>query len=168
MFLDDDARTLAEPIAKHLPTMETDEAVRIVGWAADAPRYYYIVIHKGRLQIVYFAGSHRTDDYSAVIPTEAKPIEAPKVAPPPVPETPTPTAPPPPPPAPPDAGADAIAKAPPPGPKPRVHRPAPPAYQPITEAEARRQLRELDEAMQAGLISEVEHRTKRKEILARL
>ena len=160
MFLDEDARTLAGPIAERLATMDSDEAIRIVGWAADAPRYYYVVVHHGRLEVIYYAGSRYADDYSAVIPTDATPIHAPE----------EPAAAPPPAPAPPpDAGAVSQA-APPPAPHPaRHHAHAPiPGYTPITEAEARRQLRELDDALSAGLISAREHREKRKQVLSRL
>ena len=160
MFLDDDARTLAEPIAKQLPTMATDEAVRIVGWAADAPRYYYVLIHGGRLQIIYYAGSTQSDTYSAALPTDAVAIVQPHDQPPP------PVA------APSDAG---VAAAPPPDAAPHVVSPTPVHHKRpaqslplITEAEARQKMRELDEALAAGLISPSEQKSRRKEILARL
>jgi hypothetical protein len=166
MFLEEDARQLAAPIAACMATMQPDEAVRIIGWAADAPRYYYVFVHGDRLQVTYYAGGQHQDDYSAVIPADATPIVGPvapslHVDPPPVPPDAGAA---PPPPAPPVSGADQIAT------QPRARRThaAPAAYQPITEQEARRRMRELDDARQAGLITEAEHRTKRKEILSRL
>lgn len=163
MFLDDDARTLADPIAKQLATMETDEAVRIVGWSADAPRYYYVLIHGGRLQIIYYAGSTQSDSYSAVLPTDAVAIVQPhEQTPPPVPAAPdagVAAAPPP------DAGTPVVS----PHSPSVVHHKRPAQSLPlITEDEARRKMRELDEALAAGLISPSESRSRRKEILARL
>jgi hypothetical protein len=160
MFLEDDARVLAGPISKHMSTMEPDEALRIVAWAADAPRYYYVIVHNGKLQITYYAGSTRSEDFSAVIPTEATPIVAPVEPKHPVEPVVTP-------PPPPDAGVDLVAKAP-PAPAKKRHHVAPAGYEAITEAEARRRMKELDEAVAAGLITQNEHKTKRKEILARL
>jgi hypothetical protein len=159
MFLDEDARTLAGPVSNRLATMQTDEAVRIVGWAEDAPRYYYVLVHHGRIQIMYYAGSRHADDYSGVIPTNATPIHAPAQS---VANQP--------PPAPPDAGMPPPEPTPAPTPAPRPRRPhtTVPGYTPIPEAEARRRLQELDEALHARLISDSEYRTKRKEILARL
>lgn len=169
-FLDEDAHSLAAPIAKQLASMQTDEAVRVVGWSEDGPRYYYVLIHDGKLQVIFYAGSTRSNDYSAVIPTEAKPIVAstpdtePAVPPPPPPETVVPAPPP-------DAGVVAVAPPPhrPTTTKPRRARSAPrPGFEPIGEAEARRRINELDAALHAGAITETEHRTKRKEVLARL
>jgi len=165
MFLDDDARLLADPIANRLATMQTDEAVRSVGWAADAPRYYYVLVHNHRLQIIYYAGATQSDSYSAALPTEAVAIKTPEAKPPEpsvAPVAPVSPAPPP------DAGVDLVAKGPPPA-KP-VHRahPRPAGLEPITEAQARRRMKELDEAVASGLITEAEHKQRRKEILARL
>jgi hypothetical protein len=164
MFLDDDARALAGPIAARLATMHADEAVRIVGWAEDAPRYYYVLVHHHRLQIVYYAGSRHADEYSGVIPTEAQPIHAPSEAAQPA----QPAAVPEPAHAAPEPAAVAVAPAPMPTARPHRAHAAVPGYTPITEAEARRRLHELDEALQAGLIDEREHRVKRKEVLSRL
>ena len=171
-FLDEDAHSLAAPIAKHLASMQADEAVRVVGWSEDGPRYYYVLVHDGKLQVIFYAGSTRSNEYSAVIPAEAKPIVAPPTdagpATPPTPPTETVV------PAPPtDAGVVAVA---PPAhrpttttTKPRRARSAPrPGFEPIGEAEARRRISELDQALHAGAITETEHRTKRKEVLARL
>lgn len=163
-FLDDDVRALADPIARHLETMQPEEALRIVGWAADAPRYYYVLIHNNRLQIIYYAGSTQSDSYSAALPTDAVSIVAPPE--PNKPETPQPEIPP-------DAGV----QVPPTGPaqvadaQPRPKRKRAPvanALPLLTEAEARRKIRELDEALTAGLITQVELKSRRKEILARL
>jgi hypothetical protein len=166
-FLDEDARSLAAPIARHLATMHADEAVRIVGWAADAPRYYYVVIHGGRLRVISYLGAQHTDDYAAVIPSEVVAIATP-------PPPPTPIAPEAPPDAAPPAVLDAPPAAAPPAPAParartvRVSHPPAAGYQPISEAEARKRIADIDSAAQAGLITPVEYRTKRKEILARL
>ena len=160
MFLDDDARLLAEPIAKRLQTMQSDEAVRIVGWAADAPRYYFVLIHNGRLQIIYYAGATQSDSYSAALPSDAVAIKAPDVKPPDPVVVPAP---------PPDAGVEvAVAPPPPPPVKHVVHHAPPAGLEPISEPEARRRMKELDEAVAAGLITQNEHKQRRKEILARL
>lgn len=163
-FLDDDAHTLAAPIARHLATMQPDESIRIVGWSEDGPRYYYVLVHDNKLQIIFYAGSTRANDYSAVIPAAATPIVA--AAPP----SPTSTEPSP------SPVAPTVETAPVPPPKPtpaspRPHRPRVPprpGFEPIGEAEARRRIAELDSAFHAGAITETEHRTKRKEVLARL
>jgi hypothetical protein len=161
MFLDDDARTLATPIAAHLPTMQPDEALRIVAWSSNAPRYYYVYIHNAKLQVTYYAGSMHADDYAAVLPSEVTPIKAPD-EPKPDPQQPIVV------PAPaPDAGVVATA---PPAPAPTVHHKhaAPAGYRPLSEDEARQKMRELEEAATAGLINQIEYKQKRKEILARL
>lgn len=168
-LLDEDAHSLAAPIARHLASMQPDEAVRVVGWSEDGPRYYYVYIHDGRLQVVFYAGSTRSNEYSAVIPAEATPI----VAPPPADAG---TAPPPDaavaPAPPPDAGVVAPTPATPATPAPprrrRVRAAPRPGFEPIGEAEARRRIHELDAALNAGAITQAEHRTKRKEVLARL
>lgn len=160
MFLDDDAQKLAEPIARQLPMLMPEEALRIVAWAEDAPRYYFVLIHNGRLQIIYYAGSTQKDSYSAALPTDAVAIAAPirETLPPQDGATEPPRS---------DAGPATttpthVAAT-------RGNRKRTPlALQPINEAEARRKIHELDEAVAAGLLSHSEHKSRRKEILARL
>jgi hypothetical protein len=163
MFLDDDARVLAEPIAHRLETMQPEEAIRIVAWAANAPRFYYVLIHSNRLQIIYYAGSTQSDSYSAALPTNAVAIVAPPKAEPE--QQPTPVTQP-------DAGSATppaapatthVAKS-----TPRPKRKPNPTLQPLTESEARRKIKELDEALAAGLITQTEVKSRRREILARL
>lgn len=165
MFLDDDARVLAEPIARHLATMQPEESIRIVAWAADAPRFYFLLIRGGRLQIIYYAGATHSDSYSAALATDAVAIAAPVDKPPntqpdPVPvndgSQATPPAQP--------AAATSVAKT---TPRPKRQRTSS-NMQPISETEARRRIRELDEALAAGLITQPELKVRRKEILARL
>ena len=173
LFNDDDARELGAPLADELSAMDQREHLRIVAWADDAPRIYYLRIHDGKLRISYYQRGEELERFEAVVasatvalgPTaSASPAPSPTAAP--EPEA-TPdggavlvSAPAP------DAAVTVAAVTPPPRTKrPRKPRPALPA---ITEAEARRKLNELDAALQAGLLVKVEYKARRRAILARL
>ena len=179
LFNDDDARELGAPLADELSAMDQREHIRIVAWADDAPRIYYLRIHDGKLRISYYKRGEELERFEAVVASEAVALGPTASASP----APSPTAAPGPEATPaPDAGSAvvsapapdaavtvaALTPAPTPAPKqkrPRKPRPALPA---ITEAEARRKLHELDAALQAGLLVKVEYKARRRAILARL
>lgn len=174
LFNDDDARELGAPLADELSAMDQREHIRIVAWADDAPRIFYLRIHDGKLRISYYKRGEELERFESVVASEAVALGPTASASP----APSPTASPGPEatPAPdagsavvsapaPDAAVTVAAVTPPKKKRPRKPRPALPA---ITEAEARKKLNELDAALQAGLLVKVEYKARRRAILARL
>jgi hypothetical protein len=163
-FQEEDAKYLAGPIALEMPRMASREQVRIVGWADDGPRIYYVLIHGGKLRLAYYKGAEELDRHEAVIPTEAVPMGGA-----------IPPSPPEPPPAVTPEGPTYVvstaAAAAPPAPVARApSRPAParPALPPLSEDEARKKLQALDEMLGKNLITPDEYKRGKREILVRL
>jgi hypothetical protein len=185
-FSEEDTGELAQPIADALPQMTEEEYVRVVAWEANQPRYYYVYIRGGKLRMYFQRGSHVIEQHETTIPAAtvalgpsptppAPPVDGP--APPPVDE-----------PAPPPADGPAVGPAPvdPPaaGPAPAAtpssrparprsavaRRPAASGDRPprLSEGQVRDKLRGLDQLRDRKLVSQVEYRQKRQEILNRL
>jgi len=173
MFGSDDAVALSGPVADELAIMEPHEHLRIVGWASDAPRVYMVYLRRKRLHIAFYSRGQQLETHDAVLPEPAVAIAA---------LTPSPSATPSQSPSPSEVASPeptsspspepTLSEAPSPSPTaiarkpPRRRRTRPPP--PITETEARKKINDLDVLLGRGLITVAEHKTKRKEILARL
>ncbi|HUH02942.1 MAG TPA: hypothetical protein VML75_13185 [Kofleriaceae bacterium] len=170
-FQDEDIDEIAEPIALTLEEMEPGERIRIVAWQGDGARLYYLHIRNGKLRMVFRRGANIIATYEAKVPAEvvaiAEPVvdEPPGGSPPATDPAPDPGEP---------AGSDtrtAVAEndSEPKQRKRRVIKQRKVSTQPkLSEGEARTKLSQLQSMLERELITRVEYRDKRREVLERL
>lgn len=171
-FQDEDIDEIAEPIAVTLEEMKPDERIRIVAWQDDGARLYYLHVRNGKLRMVFRRGANIIATYEARVPAEVVAIAAP------VSDGPQPGGGPPAT----DTGpnseentggetrtAVAETKSDPKPKRRRVIKQRKVSNQPkLSEGEARTKLSQLQTMLERDLITRIEYRDKRREVLERL
>ena len=178
LFTEEDVETLSAPISAAMAEMEPREQVRVLAWAHDGIRRYYLYLHEDVLNIVYFRGDVQLDRHRQTMRNLATVTPRPEPKSTATPEAATPT------PAPATTPSDSSA------PTPRATRtpgatatatatptpePAPPpaprrevATSRLNESEVREKIRELRSLQEQGLITGDEYKRKVKDTLNRL
>lgn len=168
LFTDEDVASLSAPIAAAMSEMSGPEKVRVLAWAHDGIRRYYLFLHGETLHVVYFRGDVEVDRHQSVVKSyevagaasTPTPVGTQAVAPH---ESPTP------------APAATVAKA---AATPRVTTSPTPTpdrrrtevvmASRLSEGEVREKIQELRSLQEQGLITGDEYKRKVKDTLNRL